>query len=449
MLRTTPARVLTALAVVATVGGGTAVAQSPAAAPVSFSYMTFVDKETDQVGSCIDEYTALHPNVTIDYQIVDHDALQQKLVTQVETNTLPDMFWWNGQPIVDAFNKSESVLDLTPYLDDAFKANLIDGALANLTTADGKIVGFPANAEIQGWVFNKALFDKYGLAIPTTYDELKAVVPVFRENDVDTIAYGSKEGWAVWGFQHWLELWGIWQQAQAVFKDHTVKAVDADFQKAYEAEAELYALGAFPANNSTMSFDQAVSEFNAGNAAMITLPSDQLGKIIGQPNEADYVLNWGITFPDSPYPQDVKVRNVGNGYGISAKVADDPAKLAAIIDFNKWRFTQEGFDCALKQGAIMPSKLSPTATDMGSIMTQQIALMTDTNVDTTVNHGLNSDYAPYFQWNADGDLWTEGFGTIRGNLENSLMNGSMTAADIPVELAKMDDAIDDVIAQLP
>ena len=50
MLRTTPARVLTALAVVATVGGGTAVAQSPAAAPVSFSYMTFVDKETDQVG---------------------------------------------------------------------------------------------------------------------------------------------------------------------------------------------------------------------------------------------------------------------------------------------------------------------------------------------------------------------------------------------------------------
>ena len=220
--------------------------------------------------------------------------------TEIQTNTLPDMFWWNGAPIVDAFNTTQSVLDLTPYYDDAFKSSLIDGALANMTTADGKIVAFPANSEVQGWVFNKALFDKYGLTIPTTYDELKAVVPVFRQNGVDTIAYGSKEGWAVWGFQHWLELWGIWQQAQAVFKDHTVKAVDADFKHAYEAEAELYALGAFPANNSTMSFDQAVSEFNAGNAAMITLPSDQLGKIIGQPNEADYVLNWGITFPDSP-----------------------------------------------------------------------------------------------------------------------------------------------------
>ena len=170
-----PARWSLSRVVMTAVGGGTAVAQSPAA-PVSFTYMTFVPQETDQVGSCIDEYTALHPNVTIDYQIVDHDALQQKLVTEVETNTLPDMFWWNGTLIVDAANKSQSVLDLSPYLDDAFKANLIDDALANLTNADGKIVGFPANAEIQGWVFNKALFDKYNLAIPTTYDELKAAL---------------------------------------------------------------------------------------------------------------------------------------------------------------------------------------------------------------------------------------------------------------------------------
>jgi raffinose/stachyose/melibiose transport system substrate-binding protein len=424
-----------------------AASQAPAA-KVSFSYMSYVAKESDQVGACIDAYTKLNPNVTIDYQIVDHDALQQKLVTMAQTNTLPDMFWWNGQQIVDSFNQTHAELDLTTYIDDAFKGSLVDDALANMTTADGKIVGFPANMEVQGWVFNKALFDKYALTIPTTYDELKQVVPVFKKNGIDTIAYGSKEGWAVWGFEHWLELWGIWQQADAVFKDHTLKAVDADFRKAYEAEAELYGLGAFPANNATMSFDQAVSLFNAGKAAMITLPSDQLGKIIGQPNEKDYVLNWGITFPNSSYPQDVKVRDVGNAYGISAKVADDPAKLDAIIAFNKWRYEQDGFDCALKVGSIMPSKLTPAA-GLGPIMTQQVALIQDPNVDTTINKGFNSDYAPYFRWNSNGDLWTQGWGTIRGNLENSLMNGSMTAKDIPVELAKMDKAIDEVLAQLP
>ena len=421
-----------------------------AAAPVKFSYQTFVAKEADQVGSCIDAYEKLNPNVTIDYQIVDQAALQQKLVTMAQTGTLPDMFWWNGQQIVDAYNQTpSSILDLTPYYDAAFKGSLVDGATDLMTTKDGKIVGFPANMEIQGWVFNKALWDKYGLAIPKTIDDLKAAVPVFKQNGIATIAYGSKEGWAVWGFQHWLELWGVWQQAKAVFLDHSLKAVDADFQHAYQTEAELHALGAFPANNATMSFDQAVSLFNSGKAAMITLPSDQLGKIIGQPNEKDYILNWGITFPASPYPQNVKVRDVGNGYGISAKAAADPAKLDAIIAFNKWRYSQAGFDCALKVGSIMPAKLTPPA-GLGPIMTQQVALIQDTSIDTTINHGLNSDYAPYMMaWNSNGDLFTQGFANIRGPLENGLMNGSLTAKDIPIELAKMDKAIDAVIAQLP
>src|SRR5260370_38611762 len=123
--------------------------------------------------------------------------------------------------------------------------------------------------EVQGWVFNKALYDKSSLKIQATYDDLKADVAVFKKNNVDTIAYGSKEGWAVWGFEHWLELWGIWQQADAVFKTHTVKAVDADFKQAYMAQAERHSLGAFPANNTTRSFDEARSPLNCGKAAMI------------------------------------------------------------------------------------------------------------------------------------------------------------------------------------
>ena len=104
---------------------------------------------------------------------------------------------------------------------------------------------------------------------------------------------------------------------------------------------------------------------------------------------------------------------------------------------------------ALKVGAIMPVKLDAGSAGLGPIMAQQVALIQDPNVDTTINKGLNSDYAPYFRWNSNGDLWTQGWGTIRGNLENSLMNGSLTAKDIPGELAKMDTAIDKVLAQLP
>ena len=44
--------------------------------------------------------------------------------------------------------------------------------------------------------------------------------------------------------------------------------------------AELKALGAFPDNNATINFEAMVQMFIAGKAAGISLPSDQLGKIV-------------------------------------------------------------------------------------------------------------------------------------------------------------------------
>jgi raffinose/stachyose/melibiose transport system substrate-binding protein len=411
---------------------------------VTFTYQNFIGRETDQVGVSIDTYMKAHPNVKIEYQLMDHDTWQQKVLIMVQSNTLPDMFWDNGAHFVNYLTTTKSLLDLTPYYDAAFKASFVKNALDEVTTSDGRIAAFPSESQVQGWVWNKAVFDKYGLKIPTTYDELKAVVPVFKKNGISTIAYGSKEGWAVWGFEHWLCLWGIWDQADQVFKTHTLRAQDADFKEAYYAEAELYALGAFPQNNSTMSFDQAVSVFNSGKAAVITLPSDQLGKIIGQPLEKNYVFNWGVTFPKSPYNQKLKIRAVPNGYGLSANVADDTDKLKAIIDFNKWRYSAQAFPLALTVGSILPVGVKFDSSKLGNIMKQQIALIQD----NTVTASYNSDYAPYRRWEQNADLWTSGWGTIRGNLENSLMNGSMTAADIPGELSKIDDAIDDVLAKL-
>lgn len=411
---------------------------------VTFTYQSNFARETDQVGVAIDAYVKTHPNVKIEYQVIDHQDWLTKEPIMIQSNSLPDMYWSNGAHFVDTLTTTSSLLDLTPYYDAAFKSTFVKGALDEVTSANGRIAAFPSESQVQGWVWNKALFVKYGLNIPTTYEELKAAVPVFKKNGIATIAYGSKEGWAVWGFEHWLVLWGIWDQADQLFKTHTLRAQDADFKQAYYAEAELYALGAFPQNNSTMSFDQACSLFNSGKAAAITLPSDQLGKIIGQPLEKNYVFNWGITFPKSPYNQKVKVRAVPNGFGVGASAANNPDKLKAIIDFNKWRYSAQGFNLALTLGAILPVNVKFDATKLGNIMKQQVVLIQDNAVVSS----YNSDYAPYRRWDTNADLWTEGWGTIRGNLENSLMNGSMTAADIPGELAKIDEAIDVVLVKL-
>jgi raffinose/stachyose/melibiose transport system substrate-binding protein len=411
---------------------------------VSFTYSTFIGRETDMVGATVDAYMKKYSNINIDYQIVDHASMQEKYGIMVQSNSMPDMFWWNGAQLVDALNNSKALLDLTPYYDAAFKKTFVAGAFEQLTTKDGKIAGFPADMQVQAWMMNKALFAKYGLKIPTTYDQLKACVPVFKKNGIATIAYGSGNNWPVWNYEQWLVLWGIYEQGDAVFKDHSMKAVDADFKNAYAALAELRKLGAFPEENTTMNFDQMCALFNAGKAAMISLPSDQLAKVIGQPLEKDYVFTWGISFPASKYPQNKVIRAVANGYGVGSGVARDKDKLDAILAFNKWRYSSEGFQLALKVGAILPVSVKYDASKLGQVMKEQVKLIQDNKVVGV----MNSDWVPLSKWGFNNDLWFQGWGTLKFNLENSLMNGSMTADDIPVELAKVDEGIDAVLAQL-
>lgn len=417
--------------------GGSTEQSGTSAKQVTFTYVNYIGKKDDQVGATVDTYMKEHPNVKIEYQLMDHSTLQEKLRLMIESDTLPDMFWWNGALLVQTLETTKSLLDLTPYFNSTFKSRFLPGAFTMLSTKDGRIAGFPAEMQVQAWMFNKALFDKYGLKIPTTFAELKAVVPVFKEHGINTIAFGTKDNWPTWGFEQWFQLWGINEQAHDLFATHSLKVADSAVAKVFERLAELQVLGAFPANNSTINFEQMVTMFLSGKAAMISLPSDQLGKIIGQPVAKDVVFNWGIHFPKSPYPQNIAIKMVGNGYGIGANVAKDPAKLKAIINFNKWRYSDAAYPLALKAGFILPVRAKYDPSTLGPIMRQQARLIGDDMKPT-----ITAAYASLQLWGMNTDIWLPDFNNIENNIQLSLINGSMTAADLPAQYKKLDHGID-------
>jgi len=414
-----------------------------AAKTVTITYVNFIGKEVDQVGATIDTYMKAHPNVKFDYQIIDHSTMQQKYQVQIASNTLPDFFWWNAIWLSQTLqNNPTTIVDLTPYFDPAFKAKFLSGTWNLLATKDGRIAGFPAEMQVQAWMWNKALFDKYGLKIPNTYDELKAVVPVFHKNGIATIAFGDLDPWPTWGYYQWLQAWGSDDQANDLYVTQKVKTADAGYANAIKIMAELHDLGAFPDNNSTINFEAMVQMFLAGKAACISLPSDQLGKVVGQPVEATSVFNWGVSFPNSPYDQKRQIKFVGNGYGIGGNVEKDQDKLKALVDFNKWRYSAEAFPIALKAGFILPVQATVNTASLSPIMKQQYALINDKNKGT-----ITSVYAPYFLWNLDANAIGLYY-TPLGNLINGLLDGSLTSADLPAQFAKVDDGITQAIASL-
>ena len=60
---------------------------------------------------------------------------------------------------------------------------------------DGQAYALPLELNIAPVFYNKAIFDKYGLEAPETYEEFIHVVDTLVENGVTPIALGNRDRW--------------------------------------------------------------------------------------------------------------------------------------------------------------------------------------------------------------------------------------------------------------
>ena len=103
---------------------------------------------------------------------------------------------------------------------------VVPAALQAFSTHDGKWVAAPVNVHSTNWVWiNKAALDATGLAAPTTWDELVAVLDKMKENGITPLGHGGQP----------------WQEA-TVF-DGIVLSLGGDFYKAAFVDLDPAALG--------------------------------------------------------------------------------------------------------------------------------------------------------------------------------------------------------------
>lgn len=71
------------------------------------------------------------------------------------------------------FALSNSLVDLTQYGFDSLKSDYSAGPWSSVNI-DGKLVGLPQDSGPMAMFYNKTVFDKYGLTVPTTWDQYVA-----------------------------------------------------------------------------------------------------------------------------------------------------------------------------------------------------------------------------------------------------------------------------------
>ena len=225
------------------------------------------------------EFKASHPNVEIATESYQDQPWQEKVKIYATANQLPDvMKYWSFPgmmlPLVNAGLLQK--LNMSDFSSAGFLPGALEGNMFN-----GDLYGIPVSADMWVMYFNKALFDKAGVPVPTTWEDIVAAVPKFKAIGITPVATDGLEGWPLCILFD--------NVAQRINGDFTrvdaaltrkARYTDADFVQAATYIQNLVKAGVFNANLTTSDYGDARNQFGQERAAMYMMGSWEMALAI-------------------------------------------------------------------------------------------------------------------------------------------------------------------------
>jgi len=281
----------------------------------------------------IDSYIKENPKVKITVEALQDEPYKQKFTTYAASNQIPDMFMVWGQPSFLApimNNGYVAELKADDFKDYGFLKGSLDGFSAN-----GKLYGLPRNTDFMVLYYNKALFEKYNVKLPSTYEDVVEAAKTFRKNNISPIAINGKDKYTMsLMYQDLLvKESGNQKLMPSALKDTTKFTTDPLFAKAAEDVKALTDVKGFQDSFVTADYGAANNLFAQGKAAMYYMGSWEVGMDLNKDFSDDFKKNVDVI--KFPAPSTGKGKDTdlvawnGGGYAVSAnsKVKDESIKL--------------------------------------------------------------------------------------------------------------------------
>lgn len=130
--------------------------------------------------AAIDEYEKANPGVTIDSEYGAWSGWQDKIATQLAGNSEADIMQINWNWIYQFSSDGTGFYDIN-NVSDTFDLSQYDQKYLDLMTIDGHLLGIPVSTTGRVFYWNKTTFEKAGLEVPKTFEELLADGKIFEE----------------------------------------------------------------------------------------------------------------------------------------------------------------------------------------------------------------------------------------------------------------------------
>lgn len=361
--------------------------------------------------------------VKVEIQNITNADYKTKLTTMMASDSETDIIFTWELGYLENFVNGDKIVSLQKYLDeDEDWKNSFNGGILEPLTYDGEVYAIPTQQSTAIMYYNKAIFDKYGLEVPTTYDEYVQVCDTLKENGVTPVALASTADDA-WLVSQYIQQLSDGIKGEDLFnsiKDGTGKWNDEGMVEAGKLFQEEVNKGYFEDGFTGVSREEAQLQFANGQTAMYFNGCWEISNLDKKENaaEAENISCFLMPAVNEEYAG-VEVGSVDTSYAITKNCKNVDAAVALL----KYMTNEESTSSLLYDYGRFPStnididdsKLTPLCADC-------VNLLGDAKAQTPWFDRVDTDLGNEFNNTAigiaNGDDVQEAFDTLQSYAES-------------------------------
>ena len=159
------------------------------------------------LNTAIEDFNKIYPNITVEhYNYSDYNGVRDQIKTEISVGDQPNMAYCYPDHVA-LYNVAGAVQTLDTLIKDE-KYGFTAEQIADFIPAyynegkafgDGKMYTLPISKSTEVLYYNKTFFEKNGLTVPTTWEEMEAVCRQIKAIDPTCIplGYDSEANWFI------------------------------------------------------------------------------------------------------------------------------------------------------------------------------------------------------------------------------------------------------------
>lgn len=239
---------------------------------------------------------------------LEHEEFKTNIRIQLDSGNPPDLFsYWAGAR-TNYLIEQEKIIPISDEFESTINPLDFDEVIINACSYKGKLYMLPLTRHFVGFFYNKEIFKKYNINVPTDWETLLVAAERVKQNGLIPFSLGAKNRWPA---QLWFDYILLRTAGYNYREDLMNKAArynDLEVLKTMDIWKHIIDEGYFNSNFKDYSWTDAVDELIEGKSAMTLMGTWLIPYMENHGLESD--KDYGFF----PFPEiDKEVENVSLG----------------------------------------------------------------------------------------------------------------------------------------